>query len=202
MALPKILSVDEFMIWLEKQPEKYEYFGGRVRRLVVATEHGPTAMAGGSDRHNVLEGNVVTAIRSRLRGSGCRTYTSNQLVKNVDWDEAFFPDASVICGPMEKARHGTLEAATNPSLVVEVLSPTTEGNDRQHKLFAYQAMPSVREIALIQAVKPIVERYVRIEDGWRFEATISLGATARVFDLDIPMSEIYEDVEFPVEPEE
>lgn len=202
MALPKILSCDEFMAWLERQPEKYEYWGGRVRRLIVASENGPMAMAGGAERHNVIEGNVVTALRTRLRGGECRTFTSNQLVKNVEWDEAFFPDASVFCGAMEKVPHGTLEAGANPRLVVEILAPTTEGHDRRHKLFAYQAMPSVKEIVLIQAVKSIVERYVRVEGGWRFEATVGLGATARIFGYDVPMAELYEDAEPPEETEE
>jgi Uma2 family endonuclease len=195
MALPKILSLDEFLVWLEKQEEKYEFFGGRIHQHIVA-------MAGGTDGHNTIEVNVVTALRNRLRGSGCRPYGSNQLVKNVERGEAFFPDATIICGPMTSERHGTLGAATNPAAVLEVLSPSTERYDRYRKLDSYQSMPSVREVILVLTDKHRVERYIRKTDGWRFEATIGLGSVTKVFDLDIPMSEIYEDVELPSESEE
>lgn len=188
MALPKALTLAEFMAWEEKQEEKHEFERGRIVPRIVA-------MAGGVFRHSRIGGNLNGALFGRLRGSGCGAHNSDQLVYCEETDEAFYPDVTIVCGPPETVRYGNLEAVTNPTVVIEVLSPTTEARDRGHKKEAYASVPSVREIVLVDAGKPHVERYIRDEGGWRWEATPGLASSVRILDVEIPFEEIYDGVD-------
>lgn len=188
MALPKAITLAEFMLWEAKQQDKHELHGGRIVPRVVA-------MAGGVSRHSGMGGNVTVALGSRLRGSGCGVHNSDQLVYCEATDEAFYPDVTIVCGPPDTVRYGTLEAITNPVVVIEILSPTTEARDRGCKKEAYALIPTVREIVLVDAGKAHVERYVRDAEGWRWEATPSLASSVRILDFDVPFDEIYDGVD-------
>lgn len=183
------------MLWESKQEDKHEFERGRIVPRIVA-------MAGGVSRHSRIGNNVGGALFGRLRGSDCGAHNSDQLVYCEATDEALYPDVTIVCGAPETERYGTLEAITNPTVVIEVLSPTTEARDRGHKKESYATIPSVREIVLVDVSKPHVERYVRDETGWRWEATPSLASSVRILDLEIPFEEIYDGIDFsePLEP--
>lgn len=189
MGLPEALTLAEFMAWEAKQEGKHEFERGRIVPRIVA-------MARGVTRHSRIANNIGGALFGRLRGSGCGAHNSDQLVYCEETDEAFYPDVTIVCGPPETLRYGTLEAVTNPAVVIEVLSPTTEARDRGHKKEAYATIPSVREIVLVDASKPHVERYVRDERGWRWEATTRLASSVRILEFEIPFDEIYDGVDF------
>lgn len=193
MALPESLTIEEFLRWESQQTlGKNEYFLGRIRPLIVA-------MPGGADRHNTIEANLVIALGPLAKAIGLSTYTSNQMVMNEAWGEAFYPDASIFAGPMLKRKHGTLDAATNPVAVFEVASPSTVKYDRAHKLDSYRAIPTIRAVVLIDSEKPRVEAFLRHGDEWRYEATVGLGATAGFLGIALPLDEIYDDVKFLAE---
>lgn len=189
MALPKVLSLAEFMAWEEKQEGRHEFYGGRIVPRIVA-------MAGGVTKHALIGGNVGGALFGQLRGTGCRVHNSDQLVLCEEVDEAFYPDVTIVCGPPETVRYGMLEAVANPAVVIEILSPSTEARDRGYKKEAYALIPSVREIVLVDEGKPHVERYIRDENGWRWEATPSLASSVRILDVEVPFADIYDGVDF------
>ena len=193
MALPKVLTLAEYMAWEAKQEGKNEYEQGRIVPRVVA-------MVGGVFKHSRIGGNVVGSLFGRLRGSGSGACNSDLLILSEEYDSAFYPDATVVCGAPEIERYGTMQAVKNPAVVFEVLSPSTEARDRGFKLKAYASIPSVREVVLIDANKPTVERYIRDEQGWRWEATFGLAASVRVLGVELPLAEIYEGVDFDDEP--
>jgi Uma2 family endonuclease len=123
------------------------------------------AMAGGSPEHARLIGEVVFALRS-LTGTGpCRVFSSELKLRVRATGLATYPDVAVVCGPLEldaEDRH----AVTNPTLIVEVLSPSTEAYDRGEKWSHYRRMPSLQAYILVDQIKPRLEMYERTPDGF------------------------------------
>ena len=123
------LSASEYLPWEREQPSKHEFFDGEV-----------FAMAGGSPRHNALVISVAAALRGALASKGCATLSSDQRIA-VD-DRCVYPDASVVCGPVE-LQTNTRDVIVNPQIVVEVLSQSTEQYDRGVKWESYQTIPTL-----------------------------------------------------------
>ena len=160
---------------------KHEYLSGRIY-----------AMAGGSPAHSVIGTNVATAVRVRLRGTGCRTYSSDQRVQATATAYCY-PDVTVGCGEPRFDQDGTLQ---NPTVLFEVLSPTTEGYDRGEKFARYRLLESLQEIVFVAQDRVRVERYARTEAGWTIKDDLSeLTETLRLESVGImvPVSELYED---------
>ena len=145
------------------------------------------AMAGGSRRHNALASRVSAALETD-RKRECVGFQSDQKVRVLATGKATYPDASMVCGPIEGDPTDPLGATiTNPTLLVEVLSPSTEQDDRGNKWQHYQLIPSLQEYVLVSQVEPRVERYRRLPSGtWEYsdvtEGTVQL-STGAVLDL-------------------
>jgi Uma2 family endonuclease len=185
-SLPDYCVSPEEYLSLERRAEfKSEYFDGVVY-----------AMAGGSERHNLITGNLVTELNIRLRERPCRVYPSDMKVRVPNSKRFFYPDVSVICGETRFADE-MKDVILNPILVVEVLSESTEAFDRGKKFSSYQQIESLREYLLVAQDEFVVEHYLRQEDGWLYtkasgpEADLALPA----LDCRIDLSDIYNKVE-------
>jgi Uma2 family endonuclease len=178
---PVLADVDDFLAWVQGQPERYEFAGGR---LVM--------MAGGSEDHNDIQINLLTSLKRRLRGGPCKPNGSDLLVR-IDDRTGRFPDASITCG--REGRH----YITAPVAIFEILSPTTELLDRTEKRRDYQRLPSLRHYVLISQDAPRVEIYSRTTRGWRFEEIEGMDAALplETLRLTLPMAEIYDGLTFP-----
>jgi Uma2 family endonuclease len=170
--------------------EKHEFRDGEI-----------LAMSGGSPRHALIAANVITELRARLKGKPCLPYTSDLRVRVTGQRRAAYPDVTVICGkieydPDDKAGHTVL----NPRLIVEVLSPSTEAYDRGDKFAAYREVPSLAEYVLISHAEPRIETFLRQVDGtWAFSSSSGNDSKAilRSLQIELPLAEVYADVEFP-----
>ena len=177
-AQPALRTVDEFLRWVEAQPARYEFVGGRV-----------VLMAGGSAAHNDIQVNLLAALRNRLRDGPCRP-NGPDLMLRIDDRTGRFPDASVTCG--ERSRN----FLTEPTVLFEILSPATEARDRGEKRREYQRLPSLAHYVLIDQETPRVEIYTRGDGRWLFqeleglEATVQLEAIA----IELPLAELYDRV--------
>ncbi len=152
------LSFDEYCQIERASPIKHEFLDG------VAW-----AMAGGSREHAALCANVLGALVAQLRGRGCRAHTSDLRIRVKATGLATYPDVSVICGRAELDAEDRLgHTAVNPTLLVEVLSPSTEEYDRTEKLDHYKQIASVREIVLVAQTQRRIEVWGRsaAADGW------------------------------------
>lgn len=138
------------------------------------------AMAGGTARHSALAANLVVALGT-TRPGGCTVFQSDMRVRVVATGRATYPDASMVCGPIE---YDTEDAGrttiTNPALLVEVLSVTTEKGDRGNKWMHYQRIPSLQEYVLVSQ-EPRIEIYRRLPSGtWEYlearEGTVRLAS--------------------------
>lgn len=122
------------------------------------------AMAGGTRRHALVGTALVGALVARLRGTPCRPTGPDQRVYLPAFGQGLYPDASVVCGPRE-AHPADPDAITNPTVLFEVLSPSTEAWDRGGKFDRYASLDSVQEYALVSVDEERVEVFRRNEDG-------------------------------------
>lgn len=170
-------TYEEYLAYEHASGLKHEYDGGEI-----------FAMAGGSVRHNALASRM-SAVLERARPSGCLALQSDQRVRILATGRTTYPDASMICGPIERdPADASGITITNPLLLVEVLSPSTEKEDRGKKWDDYQQIPTLREYVLVDQSSPRLERYRRLESGaWEYSVhtagQIAL-STGAVIDLE------------------
>ena len=186
-ALKKRYTPQEYLV-LERQAEfKSEYLDG----IIIA-------MAGASREHNLITGNLSRKIGNQLEHRPCETYTNDMRVLVSQTGLYAYPDVTVVCGEalfLDDDRDTLL----NPTVIVEVLSPTTESYDRRKKSGHYRRLPSLREYILVAQDEVFVERYLRQGDVWlltdlnRMDDTLSLTS----IDCHVPLREIYARIEFP-----
>ncbi len=151
-AAPKT-SVPDYLAAEREGDTKHEYFDGVV-----------VAMAGASPRHNQVTSNLMRQLSELLDAGPCRVFGSDQRVHVETTRSYVYPDVSVGCGQLDftDERPASLR---NPTVLVEVLSPTTEDHDRGAKLAHYRRMASVREVLLLQSNEVRAEVYRRQSDG-------------------------------------
>jgi Uma2 family endonuclease len=147
------LSPEEYLAVERRAKYKSEYVDGVMY-----------AMAGGSERHNLIAGNLITELNIQLRAAPCRVYPSDLKVRVPNSKRFFYPDVSVVCGETQFA-DDERDVVLNPVLVVEVLSESTAAFDRGKKFQSYQQIESLQEYLLVSQDEFVVEHYLRQEDG-------------------------------------
>lgn len=149
-------SFDEYVELEAAATGRHEFLDGEV-----------WAMAGGSPAHAAIAGNLIRLLGQALLGRPCRVFTSDLRVRVRETGLATYPDASVVCGAIEldpDDRRG--HSVSNPIVLVEVLSPSTEDYDRGEKLAHYKRVPSLREIVLVAHDEPRIDVWRRLDDRW------------------------------------
>lgn len=151
------LNPEEYLASERRAEYKSEYIDG------VAY-----AMAGGSERHNLIAGNLITELNNQLRKAPCRVYPSDLKVRVPNSKKFFYPDVSVVCDETEFADNAR-DVILNPILIVEVLSESTAAFDRGKKFQSYQQIESLQEYLLVAQDEYVVEHYLRREnDHWLY----------------------------------
>jgi Uma2 family endonuclease len=151
-------------------------------------------MAGGAPRHNYVETRVLGALDRLLAGGPCFAMTSNQRISTADGLYTY-ADGSVFCGSLEL---GEEQTATNPIVLVEVLSDATRVYDRGEKLERYRTIPSLRHILLIEVDAPDVEVWTRGDDGgWTRTVHVSRSDVVRLgaIGVELPVAEVYDGID-------
>lgn len=182
-------SLEEYFALELASEEKYEYFDGEIFN-----------MSGGSPEHEDVIGNIYSTLKVKIRGSGCRVFLSNLRVKVPSAPPYRYPDLTALCNAPRYEEIGGIKALTNPSLIVEVLSPSTEAYDRGEKFTHYKSIESFREYILIAQHRPHATHYFKESDGrWIHEEVNELDAHLRIMSLDCELNlrDVYENVEFP-----
>src|SRR5579859_2765724 len=150
-------TLKEFWQIVEESPNrKYEYVHGHIR-----------LMSGGSPAHAQIAGNIITQLNIALRDEECNVYTSDAFVQMAE-QFCYLPDVTVSCDPYDWTRKKALVA---PTVVVEVLSPSTETIDKKEKLVAYKQYPTIQDILFVESRKHYIEHYNRSgpEDEWQLD---------------------------------
>lgn len=123
------------------------------------------AMAGGTPEHARLAAALIAELRAALSPKGCAVYTSDLKLRIEATNRTTYADVVVICGP-ERTSDIDRTAVVNPTVIVEVLSPSTEASDRGEKWRHYQRIDSLREYVLVSQDEPYVEVFRRDGDEW------------------------------------
>lgn len=176
------LSADDYLEGELKSDIRHEFVNGEVY-----------AMAGAGEVHNLIAGNVFSRLRAATRGGPCRVFIFDMKVRVAAWNAFYYPDILLTCDPSDTQSY----FKERPCLIVEVLSPSTEGIDRREKMLAYRTLPSLREYVLISCDERLIEVYRRGEDeAWSVE-TLGEGDLLRLECAGVSMTldEVYEDVQ-------
>lgn len=176
------MSVEDYLTLDRSSLEaRYEYIDGYAY-----------LMSGGTANHSAISINVTSLLRSLLRGSPCRVYNSDLRVRLSEM-RYVYPDASVSCDERDR---GQIDIVYSPSLVVEVLSPSTEAYDRGRKFGYYRSCPTIQEYVLVDTQQQLVEVYRRARENlWTLHA-FDQGERVYLASLDISflVDDLYEDV--------
>ena len=124
------------------------------------------SIAGGSKAHNIISGNVFALSRATQHGSGCQTFIADMRVRIIKQSSYYYPDVVVTCAPSDLAHDAPKDHIASPSLIVEVLPPSTEAIDRREKMLAYRHIDSLREYVLIDQERRWIKVYRRAGSGW------------------------------------
>jgi Uma2 family endonuclease len=143
----------EYLAFERDSQERHEYFNGEI-----------FAMSGASERHNLITGNVFASLHTQMRNKPCKVYASDMRVKVSPTGLYTYPDIVALCG---EARFDDEQQDTllNPSVIIEVLSKSTEGYDRGEKFAHYRKIDSLIEYVLISQEQNRIEHYVRQPDN-------------------------------------
>jgi Uma2 family endonuclease len=181
------MSLAEYLSWEERSGGKHEFYRGDV-----------FAMAGGSPRHNRIARNILVRLSQLLEGGPCEAFGSDQRIRIAAVDLSTYPDVSVICDGL-KVDPVDRHAATNPRVLVEVLSQSTENYDRGRKFEFYQRLESLAEYVVVYQDEPKVIHYVRQGDGrWTYKLLVGESEKLHLeaIDCELSFAAIYRNVDF------
>ena len=179
------LTPEEYLAFERKATTKHEYLNGQI-----------VAMSGASFAHNFLTMNVANQLYNQLIGGECQVAASDMRVQATQTGSYFYPDVVVVCGE-PRAEDDTFDTLLNPTLIVEILSPSTETYDKGEKFEHYQQIASLKDYILISQDKVHVEHYCRRGSRWlqtefaELEDVLPL----RSIDCELPLQDVYRRVE-------
>jgi len=179
-------TFEEYLEMESVSEEKHEYYYGEIYN-----------MAGGTLRHNTIVINGTVALRNRLAGSKCKIYIESAKTEIDEKKHYVYPDIVITC---ENAKNDKTTIKL-PTVIIEVLSDATELYDRTDKFNAYRQIPTLEHYVLVAQKKCLVECFTRCGDEWKYKVYESITDVLELSTLGIqlPLSEIYENIEFDVE---
>ncbi len=182
-ALRKPMSPEQYLAWEREQELRWEFDGLQ-----------PTAMNGGTNAHSTICMNLAAALVTRLRGKLCRPHGGALKVRIGSIYR--YPDAVVACTPIAN----DADMVTEPVVIFEVLSKSTERTDRTSKLMEYRSLDSVRRYVLLEQDQIMVTTYTRSSGGWIVDQLVAAD-TLRMpeIGIEIPVAEFYADLSLPDE---
>jgi Uma2 family endonuclease len=178
------LTPEEYLRWEEQQAVKYEYIHGE-----------PYAMVGGTIFHNDIAINLTTALKSHLRGKGCKVQMVEVKLGVSQKGPFFYPDIMVTCDQRDKKESKIIY---HPRVIIEVLSPSTEAFDRGDKFKFYRQIDTLKEYVLIDSKKVNIDCFRVNEKGvWElYSYQENDEFLLKAIDFSCPISVIYEDIDF------
>ena len=190
-AIPKTkLTPEEYLEFERKSEIKHEYFDGEI-----------FAMSGAKRNHNVIAWNIGGELRQKLKGKNCEAYPGDMRVFVPATGLYTYPDLVVVCGEPE-FQDDVFDTLLNPTLLIEVLSDSTEGYDRGKKFQHYRSIESLREYVLVSQDEARIEKYVKTGDGfWLLSEAVGLDSEIEFSSIEcrIPLAEVYDKIDFSVE---
>ena len=187
-AIPKRKLTPEEYLEIERKAEyKSEYFNGEI-----------FAMSGAKRNHNKVATNISGLIWQHLKGKDCESYSNDMRVFVPRTGLYTYPDVVVVCGE-PKFQDKVFDTLLNPTLLIEVLSESTESYDRGKKFQHYRSIESLQEYVLVSQDEARIEKYLKQGDGfWILSEAFGLDAKIKfdAIDCEIALSEVFDKVNF------
>jgi len=181
----QMMTVEEYLAWEPLQPGKYEYDSGDV-----------VAMSGASLPHNYIQANLFGEIYAYLKDKPCDVFASDLRVQVKAEETYYYPDITIVCD--EPVLTGDkIDIINNPTVIIEILSPTTEHRDRNKKKFFYMQMSTLKEYILIDSVSFAADILRRTEDNkWQNEILIEKESLLQINSIGfaVPLTSVYKKV--------
>jgi len=175
-----LISVEDYLEGERHSEIRHEYVGGYVY-----------AMAGASDDHNRIAGNIFSALHECLRGKRCEPFMADMKLKIPGGQAFYYPDVMVACDPADNAKY----FRERPTVVFEVLSSETERSDQREKWYAYALVPALKVYVLVSQEKGEVTVLRRGRPGpWIAEVVKGRDSILKLpeIQVEIPLARIYE----------
>jgi Uma2 family endonuclease len=180
------LTLEEYLAIEIASDTKHEYHDGDVY-----------ALAGGTVEHALISSNILIELGLALRNnsSHCRAINSEVKLRIDTLNKYLYPDAMVICGAIEKSDND-LQSVANPTVIIEVLSKSTEAYDRGDKFFFYKQISSLQDYIIIDQYQPLIDIYSRKSDLWKISRVEGIDQRIPLLSINIELSlqDIYRDV--------
>lgn len=179
----KFYSIEEYLQIENEAVEKHEYYKGEI-----------FAMSGAGNRHNIISINIIVAVFNSLKGKSCQPFGSDMRI-HIPQNTLFtYPDISIICGDVLNPGEDE-NSAINPTVIIEILSPSTRNYDRGLKFMLYRAIPTLKEYILVEAESIHVEQFAINKEGlWQLKEFSKQNDQLILESLDVilPLKEIYD----------
>jgi len=181
-------TLEEYLELDKNSDERLEYWDGEI-----------FSMSGVNDEHDQIESNLHFLLRLRLDGRNCRAFLANMRIKVPTLPPYRYGDLSALCGRPVFEKIGGVDVLTNPALIIEVLSKSTETYDRVDKFTNYKSIPSFHEYLLVAQHRPHITQFVKRDDGeWVHREYNDLNDVVKLVSMDCEFSlgEVYRNVNF------
>jgi Uma2 family endonuclease len=180
-------TFEDYIAHEEATNAKHEYLDGQIY-----------AKAGGTPEHSALAVSVATQLANQLRGGRCRVHSSDLRIRVLETGLATYPDVTVVCGPWERDPKNA-RTVVNPSVVIEVLSGSTEAYDRGEKLEHYKRIAALGSVVLVAHDRRELEVWTRLESGSWGRALFVSGQVAELpaINCNLSVDAVYDDAAEP-----
>jgi Uma2 family endonuclease len=177
-------TVEDYLTLERSASYKSEYHDGQIY-----------AMTGASRKHNLVSGNIYRELSLQLKKRPCEAYINDMRVKAAESTSYYYPDVAVVCSTPQ-FEDEQVDTLLNPTVLIEVLSPSTEAYDRGSKFAHYRKIASLREYLLVAQDQPNIERYVRQGDVWILSEVTGIESSMSLDSIDCILSlrEVYDKV--------
>jgi Uma2 family endonuclease len=177
-----VFGSQDYLAWEELQEQKHEFIKGEI-----------FVMGGARREHVVVAGNVFSALRQHLRGTPCQAYIADMKLRVEQEDAFYYPDVMVSCDKNDQKAEQYL---SSPTLIVEVLSDSTEAYDRGAKFAAYRHLASLKEYVLVDIANRRLDCFRRADNNdWLLHVVDAQESCEFVsLEVSVAMAEIFEDV--------
>ncbi len=179
----KLYTIEEYLEMENAALEKHEYYKGEI-----------FAMSGASGRHNVISSNLIISLGISLKGNSCQPYGSDMRIHIPENSLFIYPDISIICGDVISSNEEE-NTAIHPTVIIEILSPSTRNYDRGEKFMLYRAIPALKNYILVDSESIHAEHFAINKEGlWQLKEHNKIYEEIFIETLNVklPMKEVYE----------